>query len=264
VKPDYASAWKDISGGLREWRVWTRLGWQEVKRRYRRTVLGPFWATLSIGMFLGGMAFIWAPLFKTTVSTYMPFLAAGLVTWALVSALITEGCTTYVAGSGIITQMRFPYSILNFVVVWRNVIVFFHNVLIVVVVTVVLRQKVGWSTLLVVPGLLIVALNGAWMTMALGVASTRYRDIPQLVGNLVQILMFVTPVFWFANQLGEGGHRVIEYNFMYHLIEVMRAPMLGDTPSGWSYLVTIGGAVLGWLATFAFFARFRRRIAYWL
>jgi len=215
-------------------------------------------------MFLGGMAFIWAPLFKTTVSTYMPFLAAGLVTWALVSALITEGCTTYVAGISIITQMRFPYSILNFMVVWRNVIVFFHNVLIVVLVTVVLPQKIGWPTLLIVPGLLIVAANGAWMTMALGIVSTRFRDIPQLVGNLVQILMFVTPVFWFANQLSGGAQKVVEYNFMYHLIEVMRAPMLGEVPSGLSYVVTIGGAVLGWLVTFDFFARFRRRIPYWL
>jgi glucose-1-phosphate adenylyltransferase len=55
-------------------------------------VLGPFWATLSIGMFIGGMAFIWAPLFNTDVSSYLPFLSAGLVTWAYTTAIITEGC----------------------------------------------------------------------------------------------------------------------------------------------------------------------------
>ena len=77
MKPQYETAWNDIASGFTQWEVWSRLGWQEVKRRYRRTVLGPFWATLSIGMFIGGMAWIWAPLFKTDVSSYLPFLSAG-------------------------------------------------------------------------------------------------------------------------------------------------------------------------------------------
>ena len=263
MKPHYETAWNDIVSGLTQWDVWSRLGWQEVKRRYRRTVLGPFWATLSIGMFIGGMVFIWAPLFKTDVSSYLPFLAAGLVTWAFATAIITEGCMTYAAGSGIITQLNFPYSVLNFMVIWRNIIVFFHNVLIVVVVVIALRVRVSWETLMLIPGIVIVAINGAWMTMLLGMIGTRFRDIPPLIGNLVQVLMFVTPVFWLPGQLG-GGHKVITYNYMYHLVEVMRAPMLGTMPAALSYEVTIAGAVIGWVVTFEIYARFRRRIPYWL
>jgi len=263
VKAQYETAWADIVSGLSQWDVWSRLGWQEVKRRYRRTMLGPFWATLSIGMFIGGMAWIWAPLFNTDVTSYLPFLSAGLVTWAFTTALITEGCSTYTAGSGIITQLNFPYSVLNFTVIWRNIIVFFHNVLIVIVVVLVLKVRVSWETFLLFPGILIVAVNGAWMTMVLGIIGTRFRDIPPLIGNLVQILMFVTPVFWLPGQLG-GGHRVITFNFMYHLIEVMRAPMLGTVPARLSYAVTIIGAVVGWIIAFELYARFRRRIPYWL
>ena len=142
VKADYATARADIIDGLLAFRIWTRLGWQEVKRRYRRTVFGPFWATLSIGMFIGGMVFIWAPLFNTDVSSYLPFLSAGLVTWAYTTAIITEGCTAFTAGAGIITQLNFPYTILNFMVIWRNIIVFFHNVLIVVIVIIALRVRI--------------------------------------------------------------------------------------------------------------------------
>src|SRR5215470_311372 len=172
VQPYYSASLNDIVRGLLEWRVWLRLGWQEVKRRYRRTVLGPFWATMSIGMFVGGMAFIWAPLFNTDVRSYLPFLAAGLVTWAFTTAMITEGCATYTAGSGVITQLNFPYSVLNFTVVWRNIIVFFHNVLIVIAVVIALKVRVSWETLLLIPGILIVAVNGAWMTMLLGIIGT--------------------------------------------------------------------------------------------
>jgi len=263
VKPHYETAWNDIVSGLTQWQVWTRLGWQEVKRRYRRTVLGPFWATLSIGMFIGGMVFIWAPLFKTDVSSYLPFLSAGLVSWAYTTALITEGCTVYTAGAGVITQLNFPYAVLNFMVVWRNIIVFFHNVVIVVIVVIALKVRVSWETLLLFPGLIIVGLNGAWMTLLLGMVGTRFRDIPPLIGNLIQVLMFVTPVFWLPGQLGDS-HKIITMNYMYHLIEVMRAPMLGTMPAKLSYEITIIGAMVGWLVTFEIYARFRRRIPYWL
>jgi ABC-type polysaccharide/polyol phosphate export permease len=264
VKPHYDTAWHDLVSGLTQWEVWSRLGWQEVKRRYRRTVLGPFWATLSIGMFIGGIVFIWAPLFKTDVSSYLPFLSAGLVTWAFVTAIITEGCIVYTAGSGVITQLNFPYSILNFMVIWRNAIVFFHNVVIVVIVVIALKVRVSWETLLVIPGIIIVGVNGAWMTMLLGMIGARFRDIPQLITNLVMVLMFVTPVFWLPGQLGDGSHKVVTLNFMYHLIEVMRAPMLGTMPAPLSYQVTIAGALLGWVITFEIYARFCRRIPYWL
>jgi ABC-type polysaccharide/polyol phosphate export permease len=264
VRPYYSASLKDVFGGLLEWRIWTRLGWQEVRRRYRRTVLGPFWATISIGMFVGGIAFVWAPLFNTDVTSYLPFLAAGLVTWAFITALINEGCATYVAGVGVITQMNFPYSILNFSVVWRNLIVFFHNALIIVLIALVLPIKVSASTLLVFPGLLIVALNGFWMTMLLGMVCARFRDVPQLVANIVQILMFVTPVFWFAHQLGGRGQMVITYNYMYHLIEVVRAPLLGEAASATSYAVTVIGGVVGCVIAFDVFSRFRIRIPYWL
>ena len=264
VRPDYAIARADIIDGICAFRIWTRLGWQEVKRRYRRTVFGPFWATLSIGAFIGGMAFIWAPLFKTDVSSYLPFLSAGMVAWTFATALISEGCGTYTAGISLITQLNFPYTVLNFMVVWRNIIVFFHNVLIVVIVVIALKVHVSWQTLLLFPGIIIVAVNGAWMTILFGMVSARFRDVPPLVGNIIQILMFVTPVFWFSSQLGPGAQPIITYNFMYHLVEVMRAPMLGAAPSLLSYAFTIAGAVIGWVVTFDLYARFRRRIPYWL
>jgi lipopolysaccharide transport system permease protein len=264
VRADYAVARADIIDGLRAFRVWTRLGWQEVKRRYRRTVFGPFWATLSIGAFIGGMVFIWAPLFKTDVTSYLPFLSAGMVSWTFATALISEGCGTYTAGTSVITQLNFPYTMLNFMVVWRNIIVFFHNVLIVVIVVIALKVRVSWQTLLLFPGIIIVAVNGAWMTILFGMVSARFRDVPPLVGNIIQILMFVTPVFWFSSQLGPEAQPIITYNFMYHLVEVMRAPMLGAAPSLLSYAFTIAGAVIGWVVTFDLYARFRRRIPYWL
>lgn len=265
MEPQYAVAVDDIVRGFREWPIWGRLGWQEVKRRYRRTVLGPFWATASLGMFIGGMVFIWAPLFRTSVLSYLPFLAAGLVTWTLINALVSEGCTTYVNGGNVITQLNFPFSILNYIAIWRNIIVFFHNVLIVVVINISLSIYVGpLNVLFVLLGLIIIAANGLWMTMLLGIIGVRYRDIPPLIANIMQVLMFVTPVFWQLAQLPPTTQRYMQLNYFLHLIEVLRAPLLGQQAPLLSYAVTITGAVLGCCAALILFAHFRRRIAYWL
>lgn len=264
MTPQYIAAFNDLREGVRNWPIWGRLGWQEVKRRYRRTVFGPFWATISIGMFVGGMSFIWAPLFSTTVSSYLPWLTAGLVSWAFITGLINEGTGTYTASVSIITTLNFPYTILNFMVIWRNLIVFAHNAVIVAIVVAVLQVPVTWSTLLIFPGLVIVSLNGIWITMILGMLSARYRDIPPLIGNLTQILMFVTPVFWLTTALGSRGRIVTEWNYVFHLIEIMREPMLGRTPPLLSYAVTVSGAAVGLALALFLFARLRRSIPYWL
>jgi ABC-type polysaccharide/polyol phosphate export permease len=94
--------------------------------------------------------------------------------------------------------------------------------------------------------------------------SARYRDIPPLIANVLQVLLFVTPIFWSPSQLGEQGRLFVIFNYVYHLVDVLRSPLLGRVPLGLSYLVVLAGGILGWAFTFAVYARFRRRIAFWL
>ncbi|HUC62270.1 MAG TPA: ABC transporter permease [Alphaproteobacteria bacterium] len=264
LKPDYSGAFSDLVHGIAAAQIWLRLGWQEVKRRYRRTTFGPFWTTLGVGMYIGAYAFLLPRLFHVDMSQYLPYVATGMVAWTFVTALITEGCATYTAAVGLIQQLSFPFAVLNCMVIWRNIIVFFHNLVIVVIVVVLLKVPVTWNTLLLFPGLLIVSLNGMWITILLGMISTRFRDVPPLVGNLVSIMIFVTPVFFFITQLGPRSRHLMNLNLLLHLVEVLRAPMLGQVPPLISYEATIGSAVVGLIATFVIYARFRPRIAYWL
>jgi ABC-type polysaccharide/polyol phosphate export permease len=264
LKPDRAGAGRDILDGLRAWPIWTRLGWQEVKRRYRRTVLGPFWATLSLGLFIGAISFVWAPLFGTQLDVYLPFFASGMVAWTLASTIVNESCTNYAAGEGLIKQLNFPFSILVFVTVWRNLIVFFHHLVILVLIYLV-YPPASWGGFLLVPlGLLIVAVHGVSLGTFIGMVCTRFRDVSPLIGNLTQVMLFVTPIFWSANQLGQKGEFFIQFNYLYHLVRVVREPLRGDFPGFGSYAITIAGGMISCLLVFEFYARFRRRIVYWL
>jgi homopolymeric O-antigen transport system permease protein len=262
--PQYDVALADFAKGAAAWRMWGRLGWQEIKRRYRRTAIGPFWTSLSLGIFIGVLGFVWAGLWRQDPKTYLPFLCAGMLAWNLVQANISDGCLVFVGGEAFIKQQPFAYSMLAWSIVWRNLIIFAHNVCIFVVIALYAGVPITPASLLVVPGLILSSLNGVWLATVLGVVCARYRDVQQLVGSLLQISMFVTPIFFTADQLGPGFARFVDYNVLYHLVDIVRSPLLGRAPSAWSWGVATATLVLGWALTLWFYSRFRRRVPYWL
>jgi ABC-type polysaccharide/polyol phosphate export permease len=192
----YGRVFSDIKDGFLAWRIWGRLGWLETRLRYQRTIIGPFWTTLSLGIFVGVMGVLWSQLWKIDARDYMPFLTSGMIAWTLFSALTVEGCTTFSASEGLIKQLRISYTLLACSIVWRNLIVFLHNLIIFALVCVYADKTPTWSTLLVIPGLLLLCLNGVSIALALGLICARYRDVQQLTQNLLQIAMFLTPIFW--------------------------------------------------------------------
>jgi homopolymeric O-antigen transport system permease protein len=265
VIPQYDVALADFAEGMTAWRMWGRLGWQEIKRRYRRTVIGPFWTSLSLGIFIFVLGFVWAALWGQDPKTYLPFLCAGMLPWALVQSIINEGCTVFIGGESLIKQLRLPYSVLCCSIVWRNTIVFLHNLVIFVFVVVYAHVSVNSRTLLLVPGLALICLNGVWIATLFGLSCTRYRDIQQVVASLLQVLLFVTPIFFAPEQLGRGlGKRFVDFNVLYHYVDLVRAPLLGRPPTMWTWTVALSTTVIGWTVTLWIYSRFRRRIPYWL
>jgi ABC-type polysaccharide/polyol phosphate export permease len=259
------AALRDIVAGLSDWRMWGRLGWQDIKRRYRRTAIGPFWTTLSLGVFMLALGIVWANLWHQDPKVYLPFLTTGLLAWNLVAAIISEGCTTFVSGEPLIKTLRFPYSLLACSVVWRNLIVFFHNIAIFLGVAMFAHLHPTWTMLLTVPGLFLIWLNGVWVAILLGVVCARYRDVQQVMISILQISMFVTPIFFTPSQL--SGHLTKYFvlaNPLYHYVDVIRAPMLGKFPSRLTYEWVIIGTLAGWSAALWAYGRFRRRLAYWM
>jgi lipopolysaccharide transport system permease protein len=262
----YTRALSDLYEGGANWRMWTRLGWMEIRRRYRRTMLGPFWTSFNVAVMVFTMGFLWAALFNQPVSRYLPYLTAGIIVWQLLSSCMNEGATVFAANSGLLTSMRIPKSLLVATMVWRNVIVFFHNLMIFLIVMLLWRVSVTWATLLFVPGLVLLSLNSCWIALVLALVGTRFRDVPQFLGGLITILMFLTPIMW---SRGTVAHRaaigyIIDMNPFYHLVDIVRAPLLGEEPSLLSWGVSIALVPIGFAFALWLFSRFRQRVTYWL
>lgn len=260
----YEVALSDIIAGIRAADIWGRFGWREIKRRYRRTVFGPFWSTLSLAIFVFTLGLLWANLWHQDVKAYLPFLTSGMLCWTLFSTTCTESCIGIVGQEGLIKQLRVSYTLLACATVWRNLIVFAHNVGIYATIALYAGVSITWATLLAVPGLLLICLNGLWISILLGMTCARYRDVQQVVSNLLQISMFVTPVLWSPDQLHGRALKLAEYNPLYYLIEVVRNPMMGKMPELFDWFVVTLIAISGWTLTIYVMSKFRHRVVYWI
>lgn len=263
--PLVTTAGQDLVRGLASWQLYGRLGWSDVKRRYRRTVLGPFWGAVNLALMVTALSGVGVGLWNQSAATYVPFLTSGLVVWVLISTMVTESTTVLVFGKNFLRQIRFDYSILIYALIWRNLITFLHNMLVYAVVVLAFAPSLLRPvTLLAIPALCLVFVNGAWIAVVLGICCLRYSDLQQLVGTLIQISIFITPIFWPEGLLtGPSRHVFVTWNPVYHLIEIVRAPLIGQLPPLFTCYVVLGMAVAGWILAFLMFRSLRPRIAYW-
>ena len=254
---------EDLRQGINYWPLWVRLGWQDVMLRYRRSMIGPFWLTISMGIMVFSLGLIYGDLFGMAVDRYLPFLTIGFLVWGLISAALNEGCQTFIESEGIIRQIDLPLSMFPLRVLWRNLIIFLHNVVIYVVVVVVFDLKLDASLLWAIPGLLLLMINALWSATLLGILSARFRDLPQIVSNILQVTFFVTPIIWIP-QASFKRPLLIDANPFYHFIELLRAPLLGHAPTLANWSVALLITLVGCGGTFLFFRRAYGRIAYWV
>jgi lipopolysaccharide transport system permease protein len=258
-----AAAFSDLRNGLALWPLWLRLGWNDILQRYRRSMLGPFWLTASMAIMVISLGVLYAELFNTPIHDFLPYLCIGLLVWNLISSFLTEGGTLFTGAESYIKQIRLPYSVYVFRSSWSKLIIFAHNFVIYFGILLYFGIWPGAVALLAIPGLLLVLLNGAAVTLFIGMVSARFRDVPQLINSVVQIVFFVTPIMW-KPELLRSRTFIADFNPFYHLLEIVRTPLLGNLPSAKSYIAVLLITSVNVVVVGAFFARFRSRISYWV
>jgi ABC-type polysaccharide/polyol phosphate export permease len=255
----------DIAAGLKRYSLVGMLGWQDVRQRYRRSALGPFWLTISMGVMIATIGIVFGQIFSSPIKDYLPFLAIGMVFWTFISAVITEGCTGFISAEGIIKQLPIPLFVHILRLVWRNTIILAHNLIIIPLTFLAVGKPLYWSSILSIGGSALLAVNLTWMALLLGVLCARYRDLPQTVASVLQVVFYLTPIMWMPSLLPQrAGMYMLNLNPFYHFLEIVRAPLVGQMPSMLNWVASLGVAIVGWALAIAVYGRYKRRIAYWL
>lgn len=262
-----APIYADMFEGSGRWHLWRALALKDIKGRYRRTVIGPFWTVLSTAILVATLGVVYSLLWHENLATYLPFFCAGYISWYLFSTIINESGNALIVEEATVKSIRVPYSVFIFRVITRNMVVFAHNLVIYVLVVAIFQVHWGWNILLLPVGLLLSLPNYFWISLLLATICARFRDVIQLVANLTQILFFVTPIFWEPSRLASSRIAtlvLVTLNPAYHLVEVIRAPLLGQAPDLVTYGYLVGMAIFGFTALILLLHRVYGRIAYWL
>jgi len=253
----------DMRNGWDRRELWLLLGWRDVLLRYRRSSIGPFWITVSMGIMAAALGSLYSRILNIDPFTYIPYLVLGWSTWYLISAFVIESCQVFISNAAAIKEINAPKSIYVFRAVWRNLIIFSYNILIYLVIVFGFQVWPTYAIFLIIPAMIIYLANGVWLGFLLGLLNVRHRDIAQMVGNVMRLMFFVTPIIWSADS-GRVPAAVIDYNPFYYFIEIIRAPLLGTAPSLYVWGVVSLITIFGWLITLVIYSRHHSRISFWV
>ncbi|SHI55968.1 lipopolysaccharide transport system permease protein [Roseomonas rosea] len=254
---------EDLRGGFASWRLAWALARLDLRNRYRGSVIGPFWMTLSTLLMLVGLGLLYSRLLGLSLAEYLPHLTVSLVVWNIISAMVTDACTTMTSAEGVIRQLRVPFTVHALRSVFRNGLTAAHSLPLIPLAFIVFGQLPGPEALLAVPGLAILLANSFFASVLLGMICARFRDIAPIVANVMQLAFFLTPILWKPELLKEAAVW-LPLNPFYAVLETVRGPLVegGGQPLVWLaailYTLALGAVSL------AFFVRFRGRLAFWV
>jgi homopolymeric O-antigen transport system permease protein len=281
------AAISDLVTSIANWKLWLRLSIIDIRNRYRRTVLGPFWNVLSMAILITTLGVLWSTIFQQDLRTHVPYFSAGYVTWILIVSNFNDHAQGFASNGAIIRAISLPLSIHIIRPIARNIMVFGHSLIVHVLVMIVTQTPIMefiprpgagplvpvqygyefFSLLLFPVGLVILSLNFIWIGLILATICARYRDVAQVVVALLQVAFFATPIFWNRAVIQDNvlaDTILAKFNPFFHLVEVVRRPLLGEIPASLTYAVTLGGVAVGFVVAILIYSRYRNRISYWV
>lgn len=257
-------AFQDIVMGFGMWRVWLMLGWQDVRLRYRRSHLGPFWITLSMALTVYTLSFLYSHLWKISYHEYMLYFACGLLSWTLIVTIVTESTNAFADAKGYLLQVKLPFTVFVMRMLFRNFIVFIHNFLAIIPLLLFFHSNLNWHTLLIFPILILAFFPIFCFSMLFAMIGLRYRDIAQFITNIMNLIFFFTPIMWLPKNLPQHLHFLIDYNPLAQFVNLMRAPLMGQLPTGHEVKTILFLFIFSFCLMLWCFSKVRHRIVFWL
>ncbi len=256
-------AFEDIIAAIRLAPLWSRLGWDQTLARFRRTVLGPFWLSTNLLALSLALTVVFGGLMGVDYRVTFAHTISGVLVWSFIGGCIGEGAGIFITAAGAMTSQKLPLTFHVCLAMYRIFINFLAQLITMWVVLACLRLGAppAWQLLLALP---IVIVTTGFLCLIVGFPATRYRDFSQLVGFVLQMLFFVTPIFWVPNPASRHQMLLAKYNPMAHLVGLVRDPLLGIAPPRQDWEWSIATLVVAAAIAVVMLSLFRKRVVFWL
>lgn len=253
----------DLISSAKLYRTWSYLALQEMIGRYRRSLLGPLWIAGGLLTTAASLTLVFGGLFRQPLREFLPFVMSGVMAWTVISLPISEGPDMFVSAAGTIKTVPFPFMFYTFRQIARSLILLGHNLIVYTLSVLFVAGLIGFHWTFV-PGLILAYMFVLVWSPVVGLAASRFRDLRFLMPYLGSILFFLTPIFWKADGLKGPRAAIIEFNPFYHVIELIREPLLGHAANLQHWTSTVAVILIGFVVWLVSFSMFRARIPFWI
>jgi ABC-type polysaccharide/polyol phosphate export permease len=270
LKPSTTSLVGRESAATLAWRTITNLqkganwAWLDIVCQYRRSKIGPLWETINVIVMTAGLTVVSAAIFGGDLAGVIGYIGLGLIIWTSISALINEGANTFVRSQPYILNSNISIDLYVSRTVFKTLIVFAHHGILYFIALAAMLVPLQWASLLAIPGIALIFVNGFWVVTTLAFVCGRYRDLEPIIRNLLQLAMFATPILWNHTQIPKNRMYIVDYNVLFYFIEIVRGPLLGEVPPLRYYQIVLGVTVAGYVLAYIVYRWMRPRLAFFV
>jgi lipopolysaccharide transport system permease protein len=241
---------------------------RELKARYRGSILGFFWSFVNPLLLLTIYSFVFEKILPNAAkdtTPYAVFMFSGLLPWTWFSASLMDASGSLISGGNLIKKVLFPAEVLPIVSVLANMVHFIFGLLILAVFMIRAGHYPDWNEFAWFPVVVLVQLV---FTLGLGLIlaalTVHFRDIRDLLQNLLTFWFFATPIiYYYKMESVQGFIWLFNWNPFFHLSVSYQEVLFfhGDFGHKW-WLLSLGGASIGlFLAGYWLFDRLRDSFA---
>ncbi|WP_187775711.1 ABC transporter permease [Luteimonas suaedae] len=257
---------RDYIDSLRHPEFWVYATWLVLVTKYRQSRLGLAWAMVPSGLYAFGIGWFFSSFMGVPPREFIPHLGLGYVVYRLVTASLNEATTVFSGHSTFILDGRVRLTDYVLRVIGRGFFYFLLSVPVLAVALAISPSFDPWGLLVLPATITIVLLNIAWLGVLVGVIGARLPDVNQLVGSILMFAFLFTPILWFSDQVPISSVRggIARANPLFHMVELVRAPLLGKPVETSTCIYLLCFLLLGWLLATVVYRRYARFVPIWI
>lgn len=243
--------------------LWYNLALEDLRDRYRRTVLGVAWIATSFALFVAVKVVVFGQMVAAPLAEFGLFVTIGFGLWSYINAMMVDACTVYMHARPWVLGTAVPYPVYILQAIARNLMIFGMTL---IVMGLALFLKPGaWSpvALWAIPGLVAYLVTSLWLAAILAPLCARFRDIYHSVQTGLRLMFFVTPILWMPSTSPTLA-TIARWNPASSFLDIVREPLLYDRLPVNSWVVVLAINAVGLAAGAAAYSLTRKRIAYWV
>lgn len=214
------------TGWLDSLRIAAALAWSDMRHRYVRSLLGPFWMSLQMAIVVAVLGSVIGQMSNADMMARLPMLALSMTAWTFLNSVVLDATTALQNSASLIRDRALPPVIFLLQCTFRQGLFALHNACVPLLLWLLLTPHDLSGALAALPGLSLFVICTFGLSLVLGALATRYRDLKPIIESTLMLAFLASPVIWSADMI---NHRstVMRLNPLTHLFAVWREPLAG-------------------------------------